>query len=1037
MKKLTLFLLLQAFIGSAVWCQDYLTPVRTDVAGFPTWSDTDISGDVYLKLLYVTAVTITPDLNFNLFSGETLSFKARTYGGVNATENTVYISVSEDAGVNWTDIGSRTPVTTTLTPMDPFDLSSFNGTQIRIKFYVTGTSNSVGAGIDDLAISGVISGSDPTLLTADETENDVDHNLDIGFTEDAAWRAAITSVNAGGTALTETTDYLITAGTLQLRPSGGNPLLTTAGSKNITVDATGYLTALVTQQIYPGSPNANSTAEISSGLALNSASIITCTAKDQYNNPVAGYTFKYDLTVTDNTSLTDEAYTVDGAVRNESFANLNVVALSNEVGVATFNVSVPGFVDSNDGLTIQVQLADGLTNVGSPFSYMQTQTILNPGDIAFTAYQFDDPDTYAFVLLRDVAANTNIVFTDNGWTGSALTTNEGTTTWTAPDGGLPGGTLITISGNTVTGGGTAVSSPSISLAVAGDQLLAYQGSSTAPSFIAALSSPSFITSGSVTTNTTYLPAGLTGNENAFAVTPQMDNGYYNGITAGTVNYLTPAVNNPANWSTSNAIQTWPASWQFSIASVTNLTQTATVQNLTIASGESLTIQSGQGLTVTGTLMNQAGSAALVVNSGGSLLQSSPLVEASVRREVSAWTDDAHGWHFLSAPVASQSIDPEFTDPVGANYDFYQWDEPSATWLNQKVPANAITTFIPGRGYLVAYGNSGIRSFTGILNAGDVNVVNLTRSGSLEGAGWNLIGNPYPCSLTWNDGVNWMVPGTFSGVAKIWSANDASYSDVAAGETIPPMNGFMVELLSGSPATLTIPASARVHDASALWYKSTRKPEMVFVAKETAFHTAQTSVVRFDALATNGFDPACDAHFIAGYAPEFYSLAGGEKLSTNTLPDSGGCVHIPFGFKKQAGTDYSIELKSMDAVFGPALLTDLKTGNTVDLSTNPIYTFTASEGDNPERFMLTLGHVGIGDPGQDEQSGIFSFGNSIIIQSPEWRRIDVYGTNGTLEATLYPMNMGISRIQVDVPTGYYIIRAVTSNSTLVKKVFICH
>jgi hypothetical protein len=87
-------------------------------------------------------------------------------------------------------------------------------------------------------------------------------------------------------------------------------------------------------------------------------------------------------------------------------------------------------------------------------------TTLNAGDIAFSGYTSTSipNDEFSFVLLRNIGPGTVINFTDNGW----LSTNvfgvgESTATWTAPAGGLPGGTEIKISALTATrtGGGAA------------------------------------------------------------------------------------------------------------------------------------------------------------------------------------------------------------------------------------------------------------------------------------------------------------------------------------------------------------------------------------------------------------------------------------------------------------------------------------------------------------------------------------------------------------------------------------------------------
>jgi hypothetical protein len=45
-----------------------------------------------------------------------------------------------------------------------------------------------------------------------------------------------------------------------------------------------------------------------------------------------------------------------------------------------------------------------------------SQTTLSVGDIAFIGMNLDGIDDYAFILLKDVDANTTIYFSDCGWT---------------------------------------------------------------------------------------------------------------------------------------------------------------------------------------------------------------------------------------------------------------------------------------------------------------------------------------------------------------------------------------------------------------------------------------------------------------------------------------------------------------------------------------------------------------------------------------------------------------------------------------------
>ena len=54
-------------------------------------------------------------------------------------------------------------------------------------------------------------------------------------------------------------------------------------------------------------------------------------------------------------------------------------------------------------------------------------------------------------------------------------------------------------------------------------------------------------------------------------------------------------------------------------------------------------------------------------------------------------------------------------PSSSVYDFYAFDESltDGYWLNQKVPANNMTHFIPGKGYLVAYESTAVKTFEAV------------------------------------------------------------------------------------------------------------------------------------------------------------------------------------------------------------------------------------------------------------------------------------------------------------------------------------
>lgn len=180
-------------------------------------------------------------------------------------------------------------------------------------------------------------------------------------------------------------------------------------------------------------------------------------------------------------------------------------------------------------------------------------TTLSAGDISIIGFNFDDPDELAFVLLKDIGSGTEIKFTDNGWQSSgSFRSTEGIFAWTAST-DLTAGTVIN----------PAVSS--VAFSASGDQILAYQGDDSNPSFIYGLNSEgSSWQSDATDSNTSALPIGLTNGTSAIALN-EIDNAIYTGITSGTQAELLAAIADTANWSGSNSSrQTLPSS-SFTVA----------------------------------------------------------------------------------------------------------------------------------------------------------------------------------------------------------------------------------------------------------------------------------------------------------------------------------------------------------------------------------------------------------------------------------------------------------------------------------------
>ena len=114
------------------------------------------------------------------------------------------------------------------------------------------------------------------------------------------------------------------------------------------------------------------------------------------------------------------------------------------------------------------------------------------------------------------------------------------------------------------------------------------------------------------------------------------------------------------------------------------------------------------------------------------------------------------WQAISTPVHDNNYQYVSIDNVsgltGPDYDLFRYNESSGTWENQKDDEDnnveGFNTLDIGRGYIYRCSTKRSLYFNGVNNFGDYSI-DLTADGSGDLDGFNLIGNPYPYSVTVN------------------------------------------------------------------------------------------------------------------------------------------------------------------------------------------------------------------------------------------------------------------------------------------------
>ncbi|GEM_PF-742544 len=167
-----------------------------------------------LKVLVTSGSTSKPNVGDTVPSGASSYTAGNDISGVDATTNK-YVAVYEVDG---------------------------NGKIVKFSEIVLSSG--------DIKSGSSSGGSAPApILSADDSDNDTNHSIELTFTDDSAWRGAITEIRVGGIALS-TTDYTITSGKITIHADVLN-----GGTHTITVMATGYVYASVIQSVnLPGKP---------------------------------------------------------------------------------------------------------------------------------------------------------------------------------------------------------------------------------------------------------------------------------------------------------------------------------------------------------------------------------------------------------------------------------------------------------------------------------------------------------------------------------------------------------------------------------------------------------------------------------------------------------------------------------------------------------------------------------------------------------------------------------------------------------------
>lgn len=314
------------------------------------------------------------------------------------------------------------------------------------------------------------------------------------------------------------------------------------------------------------------------------------------------------------------------------------------------------------------------------------------------------------------------------------------------------------------------------------------------------------------------------------------------------------------------------------------------------------------------------------------------------------------WYYLCMPFdvkRSDIILPEGTAIAVRYYDSESRATNGASGNWKDVPADSVLHM--GKGYIFRSskeGNVGFPATEETHNAifrSEAVSAPLVQYPAVESAnaGWNFVGNPYPCFYD----IYYM---DFAAPITTWDVDNRTYKAYSATDdnfVLTPLQAFFVQKPELVDAITFQPAGRQINktiDHSALAMRRAARSKqvqrkLVDVALTCADRTDRTRIV-VNANASDDFCADNDAVKMMAYegTPQIYTIAGADQLAVNEGAHRDGSVAL--GMYLPADDAYTIAVDRDE--LGVKLL---DYGVEVEMP----YTFSAAEGYMDDRFTLTF------------------------------------------------------------------------------------
>ncbi|WP_276373558.1 T9SS type A sorting domain-containing protein [Chryseolinea sp. H1M3-3] len=313
-----------------------------------------------------------------------------------------------------------------------------------------------------------------------------------------------------------------------------------------------------------------------------------------------------------------------------------------------------------------------------------------------------------------------------------------------------------------------------------------------------------------------------------------------------------------------------------------------------------------------------------------------------------------GFHYLASPVSNATLaDWDVELPLDKSY---RWNEPTQAWA----AITSGTALTSGRGFLI-YVNA-TSTFTydsrGILGQGNVNVPVTSTTPIVNGyEGLNLVGNPYPSAIDWDNMT--LPPAIYNAVYlrdNYGNSGQGTEPDILVsyvdgigtpsgyGGTIAQGQSFFV--YASANATLTFTEAAKTSVTNTQFYKKGEIPNVLRIVLN-GNEIKDEAVIRLREGATDQFDGQFDAYKVSMQNKNAHlsSLTSDNiKAVINALGTAECNKIIPLvteGMQQGTYTLNFVGMESFDSFINIGLL-DVVEKKRIDIRSQKEYSFTVND-----------------------------------------------------------------------------------------------